>query len=88
MTTRARVSTACLAALLAAGCISNVPRYTVTPARDQTPQQMDNDKFDCNLQAQNQTGYNPDQSLTNGALAFFFRVAFETALIHNFKRRQ
>jgi uncharacterized protein YcfJ len=69
MTKRARVSTACLAALLAAGCISNVPRYTVTPARDQTPQQMDNDKFDCNLQAQNQTGYNPDQSLTNGALA-------------------
>src|SRR5215813_3016409 len=69
MTIRARVSTACLAALLAAGCISNVPTYIVTPARGQTPQQTDNDKFDCNLQAQKQTNYNPDKSLTDGALA-------------------
>jgi uncharacterized protein YcfJ len=29
---------------------------------------MDNDKFDCNLRAQKQTGYNPDKSLTDGAL--------------------
>ena len=29
---------------------------------------MDNDKFDCNLQAQKQTDYNPDKSLTEGAL--------------------
>jgi hypothetical protein len=30
---------------------------------------MDNDKFDCNLQAQKQTDYNPDKALTDGALA-------------------
>ncbi len=53
--------------ILAAGC-SRVPRYIVSPAKDQTPQQMDSDKFDCNLQAQKQTDYNPDKSLTNGAL--------------------
>jgi uncharacterized membrane protein YebE (DUF533 family) len=29
---------------------------------------MDNDKFDCNLQAQKQTDYNPDKALTEGAL--------------------
>ena len=29
---------------------------------------MDNDTFDCNLQAQKQTGYNPDKALTEGAL--------------------
>jgi len=68
MTMRARCAAGCLAALLAAGCISQVPTYIVAPARGQTPQQMDNDKFACNLQAQNQTGYNPDASLTDGAL--------------------
>jgi hypothetical protein len=55
--------------LLAAGCIRNVPRYIVTPAKGQTDQQMNNDQFDCNLQAQKQTGYNPDKSLTEGAIA-------------------
>jgi outer membrane lipoprotein SlyB len=53
--------------VLAAGC-SNTPTYIVSPAKGQTPQQMDNDKFDCNLQAQKQTDYNPDKSLTEGAL--------------------
>jgi hypothetical protein len=52
----------------AAGCINNVPRYIVAPAKGQTDQQMNNDQFDCNLQAQKQTGYNPDKSLTTGAL--------------------
>ena len=52
---------------LGAGC-SQVPTYMVSAAKGQTPQQMDNDKFDCNLQAQKQTDYNPDKSLTNGAL--------------------
>jgi hypothetical protein len=61
---------ACLAVLLtAAGCIHNVPRYIVTPAKGQTDQQMNNDEFDCNLQAQKQTGYNPDKALTEGAIA-------------------
>jgi len=55
--------------LLAAGCIQNVPRYIVTPAKGQSDQQMNNDQFDCNLQAQKQTGYNPDKSLTEGAIA-------------------
>jgi len=68
MTMRTRGLAGSLAVLiLAAGC-SRVPRYIVSPAKDQTPQQMDNDKFDCNLQAQKQTDYNPDKSLTNGAL--------------------
>lgn len=55
--------------LLAAGCIQNVPRYIVTPAKGQSDQQMNNDQFDCNLQAQKQTGYNPDKALTEGAIA-------------------
>ncbi len=68
MTMRTRGLAGSLAVLiLAAGC-SRVPKYIVSPAKDQTPQQMDSDKFDCNLQAQKQTDYNPDKSLTNGAL--------------------
>ena len=52
MTMRARDFAGSLAVLiLAAGC-SRVPTYIVSPAKAQTPQQMDNDKFDCNLQAQ------------------------------------
>lgn len=54
--------------LVAAGCSGNVPRYVVSPAKGQSPQQMNNDEFDCNLQAQKQTGYNPDKTLTEGAL--------------------
>jgi len=55
--------------LLAAGCIENVPRYIVIPAKGQSDQQMNNDQFDCNLQAEKQTGYNPDKALTEGAIA-------------------
>ena len=70
MSLRTRGFAACLTVLLvASGCMQNVPRYTVTPARGQSPQQMDNDQFDCNLQAQKQVGYNPDKSLTEGAIA-------------------
>jgi len=69
MTLRIRGLTACLTVLLVTGgCIQNVPRYTVTPAKGQSPQQMDNDQFDCNLQAQKQVGYNPDKELTEGAI--------------------
>src|SRR5258705_544828 len=69
MTLRVRGLTACLTVLFAvAGCIHNVPRYFVTPAKGQSDQQMNNDQFDCNVQAQKQTGYNPDKSLTEGAL--------------------
>src|SRR5258705_282863 len=69
MTLRVRGLTACLTVLFAvAGCIHNVPRYIVTPVKGQSDQQMNNDQFDCNVQAQKQTGYNPDQSLTEGAL--------------------
>ncbi len=69
MTLRLRGLTACLTVLFAvAGCGSSVPRYIVTPAKGQSDQQMNNDQFDCNLQAQKQTGYNPDKSLTEGAL--------------------
>lgn len=70
MTRRMRGLSGCLAALsLASGCIHNVPTYIVTPAKGQTDQQMDNDKFDCNLQAQQKTGYDPDKALTQGAIA-------------------
>lgn len=69
MTFRTRGLSACLAVLLAAaGCSGSVPRYAVSPAKGQTDQHMNNDQFDCNLQAQKQTGYNPDKSLTEGAL--------------------
>jgi phage tail tape-measure protein len=69
MPSRARCLAGCLAALLlVAGCAGQVPRYVVSPAKGQTSQQVDNDKFDCNLQAQKQTGYNPDKALTEGAM--------------------
>lgn len=69
MTSRMRCLSGCLAVVsLVSGC-AQVPAYVVSPARGQTPQQLDNDKFDCNLQAQKQTDYNPDKSLTEGALA-------------------
>jgi len=69
MTSRMRWLSGCLAVvLLIAGCASQVPHYLISPARDQTSEQMDNDKFDCNLQAQKQTDYNPDRALTEGAL--------------------
>ena len=53
---------------LVAGCSAQVRTYVASPAKGQTSQEMDNDKFDCNLQAQKQTGYNPDKALTEGAL--------------------
>jgi outer membrane lipoprotein SlyB len=56
------------ALLLVAGCVAQVPRYVVSPTKGQTSQQMDNDKFECNLQAQRQTDYNPDKALTEGAI--------------------
>ena len=69
MVSRLRGLSACLVVLtLVGGCAGQVPSYVVSPAREQTAQQMDNDKFDCNLQAQKQTGYNPDKALTEGAM--------------------
>ena len=61
-------STCLVVSILAAGCAGQVPTYVVSPAKGQTFQQMDNDKFDCNLQAQKQTDYDPDKALTQGAL--------------------
>ena len=63
-----RALAGCLAVLCLAAACSQVPTYLVSPTKGQTPQQTDNDKFDCNLQAQKQTNYNPDKSLTEGAL--------------------
>jgi len=69
MTSRMRcISGYLTVVLLIAGCASQVPAYVVSPAKGQTAQQMDNDEFDCNLQAQKQTDYNPDKALTEGAL--------------------
>ena len=68
MTMHERALAALLASLIVAAGCSQVPRYVVSPAKGQTPQQMDDDKFACNLQAQQQTDYNPDQSLTQGAM--------------------
>ena len=69
MMSRMRCLSGCLAVVfLIAGCASQVPRYVISPAKGQTSEQMDNDKFDCNLQAQKQTDYNPDKALTEAAL--------------------
>ena len=69
MTSRMRCLSGWVAvSLLLGGCAAQVPRYVISPAKGQTSQQMDNDKFDCNLQAQKQTGYNPDKALTEGAM--------------------
>jgi len=69
MPSRLRCLAGCLVALLpVAGCAGQVPAYVIFPTKGQTSQQMDNDKFECNLQAQKQTGYNPDKALTEGAM--------------------
>jgi hypothetical protein len=69
MSSRLRGLSAFLMVLLpVAGCATQVPTYMVSPAKGQTPQQMDDDKFACNLQAQQQTGYDPDKALTEGAV--------------------
>ncbi len=61
MPSRMRCLAGCLAALLpVAGCAGQVPRYVGSAAKGQTSQEAGNDKFDCNLQAQKQTGDNPD----------------------------
>jgi hypothetical protein len=69
MPSRVRCLAGYLAALLlVTGCAGQTPRYVVSPAKGQTAELMDNDSFDCNLQAQKQTGYNPDKALTEGAM--------------------
>lgn len=69
MLSRPRCLAGCLAALLlAVGCAGQVPTYVVSPARGQTVEQMDSDKFECNLEAQKQTDYNPDRALTTGVV--------------------
>jgi hypothetical protein len=62
------VSGCLVVAFFVGGCASQVPRYVVSPAKGQTPQQMDDDTFGCNLQAQKQTGYDPDKALTEGVV--------------------
>jgi hypothetical protein len=68
MTIRARALAATLTLLITAAGCNQVPRYMVSPAKGQTSQQVDDDKFACNLQAQKQTDYDPDRKLTEGAV--------------------
>jgi hypothetical protein len=69
MSSRMRGFSACLLVpVLVAGCAGQVPTYVVSAGKGQTSQQMDSDTFDCNLEAQAQTRYNPDTALTQGVL--------------------
>ena len=54
--------------LLVSAC-AQVPRYQVLPGQGQTSETLDRDRYECGLQAQKQTNYDPANAMTSGALA-------------------
>src|SRR5439155_507890 len=56
------------ALLLTSACVSHVPRYQVLPGQGQSSETLDRDRYECGLQAQKQTNYDPGGSMTAGAL--------------------
>jgi len=57
-----------VALLLTSACVSHVPRYQVLPGQGQSSETLDRDRYECGLQAQKQTNYDPGGSMTAGAL--------------------
>jgi len=53
--------------LLASSC-SQVPRYQVLPGQGQSSETLDRDRYECGLQAQKQTNFDPAGAMTAGAL--------------------
>src|SRR5262249_13516335 len=53
--------------LLVTAC-AQVPRHEVLPGQGQTSETLDRDRYECGLQAQKETNYDPGGSLTSGAL--------------------
>jgi uncharacterized protein YcfJ len=53
--------------LLASSC-SQVPRYQVLPGQGQSSETLDRDRYECALQAQKQTNFDPARAMTAGAL--------------------
>lgn len=63
------MGTVLVAVFLFTACATAPPkRLELYPAQGQTPEQLDRDRFECQLWAQKQTGYDPGASLRNGAL--------------------
>jgi hypothetical protein len=56
------------ALLLLVSACAQVPRHQVLPGQGQTSETLDRDRYECGLQAQKQTNYDPSGSLTTGAL--------------------
>lgn len=53
--------------LLVSAC-SQVPRYQVLPGQGQSSETLDRDRYECGLQAQKQTNFDPAGAMTTGAL--------------------
>ncbi len=53
--------------LLASSC-AQVPRYQVLPGQGQSSETLDRDRYECGLQAQKQTNFDPADAITAGAL--------------------
>ncbi len=54
------------AMIVAASCART--RLVIEPLRGQTADQLDRDRWECGLSAQEQTGFDPARSTTTGAL--------------------
>jgi len=57
------------ATILVTSACTQVPRHQVLPGQGQSAETLDRDRYECGLQAQKQTDYDPDSSLTKGAIA-------------------
>ena len=63
------LTAALIVLLLLVSACAQVPRYQVLPGQGQTTETLDRDRYECGLQAQKQTNYDPGSALTTGALA-------------------
>jgi hypothetical protein len=56
------------AMLLLTSACSQVPRYQVLPGPGRSSETLDRDRYECGLQAQRQTNFDPAGAMTAGAL--------------------
>ena len=62
------LTAALIVLLLLVSACAQVPRHQVLPGQGQTSETLDRDRYECGLQAQKQTNYDPGSTLTTGAL--------------------
>ena len=62
------LTAALIVLLLLVSACAQVPRYQVLPGQGQTTETLDRDRYECGLQAQKQTNFDPARAMTAGAL--------------------